>query len=191
MCVCIGFVQYIQDRLTACLFISSDCCFHVYTFFFARSTGNISCCAAGICVQFMYDFVRLLFIGAVFSIGFSFIRPSYYCCCVCLLNAVKLAASSPLSLSAVPIAFVLCSHFYCISNAKIHSKSICWLGAASMLCLVIVSVFGEDLTSFVPFAIPGIEKSAKIIKDGNVNGSSSSIEGKREIENGVHNKRCR
>lgn len=132
MCVCIGFVQYIQDRLTACLFISSDCCFYVYTFFFARSTGNISCCAAGICVQFMYDSVRLLFIGAVFSIGFSFIRPSYYCCCVCLLNAVKLAASSPLSLCcshSFRFVLSLLLHFERKDSFKINLLAWCSINA--------------------------------------------------------------
>lgn len=69
----------------------------------------------------------IAFIGAVLPLFFLLYSPFLLLlCCVCLLNAVKLAAS------IYPIQLLCCRFvlgFYCISNMEIHSESICWLSA--------------------------------------------------------------
>lgn len=82
----------------------------VFFLYCTLRTGNIYCCVAGACVQFIYDFVRLLFIEAVFPFA------------VCLFSLSLVAVSSLRRKHIIPqrpLHLWMCALFVlCISNVN-------------------------------------------------------------------------
>lgn len=133
------FCTILLDRLTACLFISSDCCFYVQCIHFFSLVKRAEFLA--VLLAFVHNLCMISFDCFLLErfLHWVFLYPPFLLLLLCLSIKCRQIGSffSSSSFSLLLSYTLRCvPHFYCISNVKIHPKSICWLGAT--LCLVII-----------------------------------------------------